>query len=97
MFDCLNLLKFFFTFLFYRFLSNFQFHYSFILVGASSCSEVILKPPMNRRERRSRFDQKVVGPPPELPPESDYGRFFAAPPSGSSKCPSPRGEKCMKS
>ncbi|VDM46919.1 unnamed protein product [Toxocara canis] len=53
--------------------------------------------PMNRRERRSRFDQKA--PPPEhvKPPfpnvaaaDGDYGRFFSPAPPHSTSCPSPR-------
>uniref|UniRef100_A0A9J2PDA4 G-patch domain-containing protein n=1 Tax=Ascaris lumbricoides TaxID=6252 RepID=A0A9J2PDA4_ASCLU len=59
--------------------------------------EVHSEHPMNRRERRSRFDQKA--PPseqhdptfPEAPPaDGDYGRFFTAPPMHSVSCPSPR-------
>uniref|UniRef100_A0A915AV04 Calcium homeostasis endoplasmic reticulum protein n=1 Tax=Parascaris univalens TaxID=6257 RepID=A0A915AV04_PARUN len=59
--------------------------------------EVHSEHPMNRRERRSRFDQKA--PPseqhesafPEAPPaDGDYGRFFTAPPMHPVSCPSPR-------
>ncbi|EJW73802.1 hypothetical protein WUBG_15290, partial [Wuchereria bancrofti] len=51
--------------------------------------------PLNRRERRSRFDQKIAGPPPtqnnfaNIPPENDYGRFFTAPPPHTN-IPSPK-------
>ncbi|KAL3995445.1 Surp module family protein [Acanthocheilonema viteae] len=51
--------------------------------------------PLNRRERRSRFDQKIAGPPPaqnnfaNIPPENDYGRFFTAPPPHTN-VPSPK-------
>ncbi|VDO16824.1 unnamed protein product [Brugia timori] len=53
--------------------------------------------PLNRRERRSRFDQKIAGPPPtqnnfaNIPPENDYGRFFTAPPPHTN-VPSPKGK-----
>ncbi|VDK47871.1 unnamed protein product [Anisakis simplex] len=55
---------------------------------------------MNRRERRSRFDQKAPQPPQQSSSSehlqapasdtSDYGRFFTAPPPHSANCPSPR-------
>ncbi|VDM12004.1 unnamed protein product, partial [Wuchereria bancrofti] len=51
--------------------------------------------PLNRRERRSRFDQKIAGPPStqnnfaNIPPENDYGRFFTAPPPHTN-IPSPK-------
>uniref|UniRef100_A0A1I7VCH5 Calcium homeostasis endoplasmic reticulum protein n=1 Tax=Loa loa TaxID=7209 RepID=A0A1I7VCH5_LOALO len=41
--------------------------------------------PLNRRERRSRFDQKIAGPPPaqnnftNIPPENDYDIYHARP------------------
>ncbi|VDM96091.1 unnamed protein product [Thelazia callipaeda] len=51
---------------------------------------------LNRRERRSRFDQKIAGPPPPVlnnfvapPLEKDYGRFFSAPPPHTN-VPSPQ-------
>lgn len=53
--------------------------------------------PLNRRERRSRFDQKIAGPPPaqnsfsSLPQENDYGRFFTAP-TPHVNVPSPKGK-----
>lgn len=53
--------------------------------------------PLNRRERRSRFDQKIAGPPPvqnnftNIPPENDYGRFFTAP-LPHTNVPSPKGK-----
>lgn len=53
--------------------------------------------PLNRRERRSRFDQKIAGPPAaqnnfaNIPPENDYGRFFTAPPPHTN-VPSPKGK-----
>ncbi|VDK79050.1 unnamed protein product [Litomosoides sigmodontis] len=51
--------------------------------------------PLNRRERRSRFDQKIAAPSPaqnnfaNIPPENDYGRFFTAP-APHTNVPSPK-------
>lgn len=53
--------------------------------------------PLNRRERRSRFDQKIAAPSPaqnnfaNIPPENDYGRFFTAP-APHTNVPSPKGK-----
>lgn len=70
--------------------------------AAPPSAEAQPSPLPNRRERRSRFDQKTVAPPP-LPPmpqdynqpppqENDYGRFFAPPPQKPVvSIPSPKG------